>query len=720
MRLYAIPNLSASTASEQLPWEVRTKFPKKLEDAGKPAFIDWCTTPVVKHCFFSAFEGLTPSLRVSSGSNPPAVLHGLVADYDTTISETLWSGLSERSKSEFMPTHGSSTYSGGARLVWEFEEPLVLSSRAVTQKFLNLAAKELGLSKLLPGFDVPAFLDPEKYYELGRDWKVLSSDKIPSALLWLWMARAGDRVKEKVQVRIPMEDIEARVNELFPGRWTGPFEVGARGVRFWDDGADNRTAAVVRENGMQCFTGASGFVSWQEIFGQAWVRRYEEESVGTLMQDWWYDGTHYWSKDAESHSWIRVSRDDFKLMCKVRYGMSGKTRSNENASEIDTLCYRVQSLKRVEGAFPRVHCPEGPYVEQGRRFLNTCSIRCLNPATECSFWGDGFPWLARFFDEFFCSPEQKDAFLAWLHWFYLNGYLQTPKGGQAIFIAGDKGIGKTLLSNGIVSRMVGGHQDAREFLLGTGSSFTDYILESPLLTMDDAEPVADSRMQTKFSNNVKRMVANPYHHYDRKFRDSGQTLWLGRIIVTCNLDPESLRILPSLELSNREKVSMFRARGGDIEFLPFQELQGLLDEELPFFARWLLDWRVPAQFKGTARFGTQAYHDPLLDDAATQSETSYAFRELLDEFRIRFWKFSKEDYWTGSSTMLLTALVGTPDLEAVARPFTDVRAISRNLGKLAARGNAYVEMVPGSGQKVWKIKCDPSTWPELLRNQNED
>lgn len=49
------------------------------------------------------------------------------------------------------------------------------------------------------------------------------------------------------------------------------FELGARGVRFWDPLADCPTAAIVRENGMVCFTGAFPFQSWADIFGTDFI-----------------------------------------------------------------------------------------------------------------------------------------------------------------------------------------------------------------------------------------------------------------------------------------------------------------------------------------------------------------------------------------------------------------------------------------------------------------
>jgi len=715
MKLFSIPNLSATSAVEQLPWEFKPKIPKKVSaSSDKPAFIEWCTLPGTKHCFFSPFEGTVPGLRVNAVTNTPIYLHGFVADYDTRITDDLWDSLPGRSKTEILPAWGSSTWSGGARLVWEFEEPLLLTSWSIIKIFMKLAAKKMGMQKLFPGFDTAFYTKPDQYYEVGSDWRHLSSDKVPKVILWAWLAEAGDACTEKTSFRVPLEEVAKEVEVRFPSRWQGPFELGARGIRFWDPDADNHTAAIIRENGMQCFTGSRGFVSWIEIFGRRWADRFMEEQAGSIVADWWYDGQYYWTKNKDFEAWQKYSKDDFKLLCKVQYGLSSTAGKKTVSSEFEMAAFQVQRQKRVDAVMPRVHFPDGLVLEGGQRILNTSTIRCLQPVEEPREWGEGFPWLGKFFDSFFVSDEQKEVFLAWLKWFYVNGLNRSPKSGQAVFIAGDKGVGKTFLSSGIVSLMVGGHQDARTYLLGESSAFTDYIMESPLLTMDDAEPAGALKTQIKFNNNVKRMVANQYHHFEKKFSSAGQTVWLGRIMISCNLDHESLRILPSLEISNRDKVTLLQASRVRHDFLPLEEQKNLVREELPSFCRWLCDWEIPEVYVGDPRFGVVAFHDPYLRDASAQGETSFAFSELLDEFRVRCWAFNEKTYWEGSATMLLSTLMATPDLEVVSRPFADTRTIGRALGKLASRQHECVELLKDGRQKIWRIHCDPKTWPEHM------
>jgi hypothetical protein len=41
------------------------------------------------------------------------------------------------------------------------------------------------------------------------------------------------------EIAIPLDRIYQKIQEVYPGRWTGPFEEGMRGPLFWmEDGVD--------------------------------------------------------------------------------------------------------------------------------------------------------------------------------------------------------------------------------------------------------------------------------------------------------------------------------------------------------------------------------------------------------------------------------------------------------------------------------------------------
>jgi len=689
--LFAIHNLSSSTAFEVKPWDYEVTVPESAAQS-KAKFVSWCQKPTTRNCHFSAVEGLDPLRRVSI-DNPMVQIHGLVADYDAPCTDVMLKDIIGNSPTEFVPNWASQTFSGGGRLVWMFEAPVVIPNAEVAKAFQKMASRKLKLVKILPGFDSDAFEDPSRYYEKGRKWQRLSGSTISTNFVHQWMYEAGNKIKweglGENSLSIPMPVLDEEVKKRFPGRWEGPFADGSRGVRFWDPDADNTTAAVVRATGMQCFTGIKGFIPWSHIFGTSFVDKYQAERTGEIITNLFFDGRQYWRKNSNGE-WVPCSKDDMILSFKVKYGLSTRAARKDNSSEVEQVLFALQETKSVTAALPFVHFPSGKMNYNGRVFLNTSFVECLKPSKEAPCeWGDRFPWLAGLLDEFFDPNEQLEYFLAWWKHFYQNGLNHKPKSGQALFIAGDMGVGKTLLSTAIVSGTVGGHVDASSYLLGE-EKFTSHVVAQPIMSVDDTAPATSSNRHTRYSAMIKKITANRHHTYEQKFQKAGQVLWLGRVMVTCNLDPESVKLLPNVELSLLDKISLFRCRTRRFDFPEAEKIQQLLAEELPFFCNWLLHWTPPKKCIGNNRFGTRSYHEARLFTEALQSGYAYSFHELLLSFLEQYKQASSEDgtgktFWQGNSTDLAADMSTDARLGPIAAKYTP-NQIAVQMGQLESRG----------------------------------
>jgi hypothetical protein len=711
--LYAINNLTSFKAAVQNPWEFTPNVPEEAK-ASKALFTEWCQKPTTQNCHFSAAEGLDPLRRVNA-DNPAVTLHGLIADYDAEVTPEMITNLRDKCPTEFVPNWASRTFSGGGRLVWLFEEPLTLGDNKLTKTFLKIVLKKLKLVKLLPGLDIEAFYDVSKYYERGREWVNLGNDTIPTGFTHQWMYEAGNKMRwtNEEGLVIPLPIIHKEIEARFPGRWKGPFEEGVRCSRFWDTDwtpAFNKTAAVLRPTGFQCFSGATGFMTWKMLFGSAFVEKYEAETTGSIISALFFDGRNYWKQEPDGRRWTVLSKEDLRLMLKVKYNLSSFAGKNENASEVDKVTYAIQEQKAVTAAMPFVHFPQGVIRFQGHPYLNISSVECLEPARDKVAWGVNFPWLAEFIDNLFDPAEQKDYFLSWWKHFYQNAYHRTPQSGQAIFIAGDPGVGKTLLSTMILSRSVGGHIDASSYLLGE-EKFTSHVVASPVMSVDDTVPASDSKRHTRYSAMIKKIAANRYHTYEEKFQKAGQVTWLGRVVVTCNLDPESVRLLPNVELSLLDKISLFRcaARKQEKKFPSSAELETVISQELPYLLRWLLDWEIPEHCIGSSRFGVKSYHESQLFNAALQTSASYSFLELLSDFLSAYAGGREEgkEYWEGTSTQLLADMTVDERIGGIASKYNP-NQIASLLGQLKARGY-NLDKVRNATQRVWRIPFNIAT-----------
>ena len=109
-------------------------------------------------------------------------------------------------------------------------------------------AKKFKLATLLPGYDANSE-KPALIWTNGGEWYEFQAAPLPWSLIF-GMALDASKCLTPQRSDMPIEAVAAEVEKKWPGRWQGPFEVGATGVRFWDDSADNSTGCQVKPDGL--------------------------------------------------------------------------------------------------------------------------------------------------------------------------------------------------------------------------------------------------------------------------------------------------------------------------------------------------------------------------------------------------------------------------------------------------------------------------------------
>lgn len=348
----------------------------------------------------------------------------------------------------------------------------------------------------------------------------------------------------------------------------GEFKVGSRGPAFWADGK-NPTACILVETGILAFSLEKIFFSWAEILGAGFVKKYQEDRIGGATAGTWYDGKgHYWRKDARG-VFIPHSKDDFVTRLKVQHGLHHSRIGREPYTEVERALHFIQEHRRVDGAIPRLFCADDIIQTNGRRFVNTSAVRITQPADTEQDFGENFPWLADFLTR--CWDQEpvacvvagqppahaRDIFFSWFKRFYVSALHGRLLKGQSLFIVGAPGCGKTLLGLRIVGAAMGGCSEASDFL-GSKTQFNKELIESPVWSIDDGTMATEAGGHQKFSEIIKRVVANPYFSFQPKFLDQQRAEWLGRIVVTLNSDASSVRMIPNLDQSLEDKVIVLK------------------------------------------------------------------------------------------------------------------------------------------------------------------
>jgi hypothetical protein len=689
-------NLSQTDTHEECPWGYQANpFPATNANAYK----SWRKQPDTEHLFYSGIVGQAPTIRVSE-NNPPYEIRALIADYDAEISDAALDEGVTRSEKYYEPSlyHRTPT-SGGIRFIWMLERPLLLPSYDVAKRFLKSAAKYLHAKSLLAGYDEQAFENPNLYYDVGHSWGACQGSPIPWAEACGWLIKVSEKTKWSGEV-IPMETLAAEVQDKFPGRWQGEFVEGARGCRFWDPTGDNPTAAIVRPTGMQCFTGLEPFVPWASIFGRGFVEKVSFRKLGEMLEGVYYDGDNYWIQ-TPSGKWEPHAEREMSRHLKVYNGLSADRIEGKTFSEVDEALHVIGNTCRVVGAAPFIFQPSGPIDFMGERVLNIANVKVLTPAEEAGEWGENFPWVGNFLKELL--PEtQLEFMLAWLKRFYCSAREGRLLQGQAIFLAGDTGRGKTFFSNRIVGALVGGHADASQYLMGK-TTFNKDLFHKPFWTVDDALPGDNNQDHKAFGTMIKRVTANNMFEFHAKFRDATQVAWSGRVMVTGNLDADSLRIIPDLDTSILDKLLLFKAAPRVSHFPEKHQLEAIVRQELPHLAAYLVEYSPPSHvIDADPRYGVARYHHPFLKQAAGESQDSATVREVIQKHLTD----RPKDFEGTAVELLQELLIDDANKIILGGSGTNrARWMSIQLGKLEAKGDGFVGTISYRNRnKIWRIK----------------
>lgn len=704
MKAYQIQNLSGQDV-------IYAELPKGGSALDRPAskalYSKKITAPETQDCFVSMFSGMNPAARVNA-DNPPAYMHGVVADYDTPIPDEKRAKM--LSKLTRKPSWISTTFSGGTRAVWEFEKPLPLIGEAGYLKaLLGAVARELHLRSAFGALDENAYYTPGQYYHIGWDLREAGGVPIGEEHTLLWQQEALAKANwSRVGTEVPLERVAEEVGKRFPGRWAGPFTEGARGVRFWDPEADNPTAAVVTPAGMVCWTGSAPFMTWAAIFGPDFCSEYKAEGEGRALKEGFFVGNNFWFKSPMDgggervECWASYNRVNAESLLASRYGLSTKGGKRGEQSQVKRVLGAIVNQKSLCGVLPFLYSREQTVMQGGRCFLNISMVEALpyRETDHAPTWGEGFPWVAGFLDRLL-GEEQLPYFLSWLSRAYKGAVERTPQRGQAVYIAGPSGTGKSLLSAQVIAPLLGGREEATDYLTG-GTRFNKELFSSGMWFIDDATPLSDAKAHRKYSAMMKKMVANSTFMVEGKFLEAVKVPWLGRLVVTCNDDPESLRILPQIDINNRDKLMFFHTSAQPLEE---RHPEACIKPELGAFAAFLYHYEIPEQCKGGSRFGVEGYLHPDLYAEADDSGPGGIFRELMDNFLNAYFEADpNESELRGPALHIYGLMSLDPAIRSAMDGLVTSGNIGMRLGQLAARDNYPIRRVRGHGkQRSWVV-----------------
>lgn len=703
------------------PWEYDTARPVELTSKAK--FRQWQLKDTTQRIHFTLVEPADPNSRIDE-NNPARRFFGWVADYDAHIEGPEFLRRVEKVDPEVRPVWFSRTFSGGIRAVWVFEEPVWADCPTVAEKFMRLFAMGAKANTLAPGLDQASFR-PHMLWEHGTDWQeVPDSIPVPQKVTRNIFRDAVAQTKkiESVYTELPMEEVQAEVEKRFPGRLYGSqMELGARVPLFWmpitGDGKEKDKSAMVAEWGVYAFSSRApqGRMFWDELLGDDFIRKYKEKRLDLATTGCHFDGKGYWRLDRKGE-WLGVTPTNMDLFLRAERGLSGRLKPKETASEVEHALFQIQTVHRIDATAPFLHTEEQFVEWNGETYLNINRRRPMNPAPEGYGNPDNFPWLFEFFNNFFDRHAEdlvnpRDSYLAEICRSYRALLTSRPVQGHALIICGPAGWGKSLLNTFILRQIFGSATDAGDFLV-KGSNFNKALGDSFIWYIDDNQSAGTMTAHKAFSEMLKKHVATPEVSVQPKFHDSRVIPWFGRIMVSCNDDPDSVSIIPDLDINSADKICLYRVNAEwRAKFHENFEMEAIILEELPFFLRWLLDeFKTDPAILDTAnpRYGLKVYHHPGLVQTARESSGHFRMAQIIDIFRAQFVREDREGkYIEGTSTEILMELL-KPDSDTapLMRGMTP-NYFGRLLSSLAKQeaGVPWLARDTKNNQAIWRIDC---------------
>jgi len=210
----------------------------------------------------------------------------------------------------------------------------------------------------------------------------------------------------------------------------------------------------------------------------------------------------------------------------------------------------------------------------------------------------------------------------------------------------------------------------------------------------------DSRTHECYSAMIKKMVANDTFLYEAKYIEAVKLPWLGRLIVTCNTDPESLKILPVVDINNADKLMFFLSTDTKLED---QQAEKMVAAELPAFAGFLAGYETPLECKGGTRFGVAGFLHPELYAAAEANGAGGTFSEVFDTFLSCYFMEAGVHELRGTASEIFSHMMLNEAIRPLLIGLVTSKSIGMRLGQIAAREGYPLKHKSDGKKRYWTI-----------------
>lgn len=408
---------------------------------------------------------------------------------------------------------------------------------------------------------------------------------------------------------------------------------------------------------------------------------------------------------ARSKYWVRIGDEYIPLgredvaMHLAGFGYNRSRGRRDLLSEAESEMRRFQTSSAVDYVGEIAGYRVGVMEFDGRRFLIPRAPKRIAPVK-----GE-FPTIEKIYKHM-TGDAQLHYMLGWHQVALRSVYTDQKKPGQLLVLAGPPGCGKSLWQNRVVTPVLGGRVARPLQFMRSSTSFNEDLIRAEHLMLEDEMSSTDIKARREFGANIKALTVSPTQRVHGKGKTAFYVPAVQRLTLSVNDEAENLAILPPLDESLIDKMSMLRCQPG----FPFdmstpgarQELEDKIAKELPAFIHYLLEeYRIPEEIKDD-RFGVKAYHHEHLIQEIHGLAPETGLLDMIE--KVFFTGEHAKNHVEISAGDLQITLIEHPDTQYQARKIlTFPTACGVYLSRLNHRMPERVQRIDSGRKRLWKL-----------------
>ena len=358
-------------------------------------------------------------------------------------------------------------------------------------------------------------------------------------------------------------------------------------------------------------------------------------------------------------------------------------------SQIDAALHEIETTRVVDYAGPLAGRKTGAHEDGGYKILVTGAPKLVEPDPAVKW-----PTIRRLLEEMFGhDPAQLPHFLGWMKVAYIGLRRGLAEGrapdspGQALALAGPRNSGKTLVQS-LIRETLGG-RSANPYAFMTGASrFNRELFEAECLMFGDEVASTNMAARRQFGAQLKQFTVNVEQRCEAKGQNAVTLRPFWRVTMSLNDEPENVCVLPPLDESIRDKITLLKVDRPALFDSPEWTGDRAADwsklmAELPGFLAHLVAFQIPEEMR-CHRFGVLEYQHPDLLLALGSLSSEHRLLELIDTYLFAppAEQLSARPRWEGSGADMERAFEGGPCAHQARRLFYWDRAAGTYLDRL--------------------------------------